>query len=429
MTLITKSVKGTIDILPKDSYKYRFIENILKSESEIFGFKEIRTPSIEHTELFERSVGSASDVVQKEMYTFNDKAGRSITLRPEGTAGIARAVIENGLYNEGLPIKTYYISSCFRYEKPQSGRFREFHQFGAEIFGSTSPFADADLIRFVNNIFNRIGVKNLSIQINSIGCVKCRKEYENDLKMFLKNNESDLCDLCNSRIEKNTMRVLDCKNPKCNKIVNNSPIILDYLCNDCMIHFQLVQKYLKKSEIEYVVNPKIVRGLDYYSKTVFEFISNDLGSNSAICGGGRYDNLIKELSSLDIPSLGFGLGIERLMMLLELQKIEIPNNVVEIYIATLGEKSKLEAFDLCGKLRKNSICSEYDISGKSLKAQLKYANKINAKFCIVLGDEEIKNGKLLLKNMFTSKTYEILKNQTFFDGIYSTYLNIQSEQI
>lgn len=430
MALLTKAVKGTQDILPKESYKYAFIENILRNESEISGFKEIRTPVFEHTELFERSVGNATDVVQKEMYTFKDRAERSLTLRPEGTAGAARAMLEHGLFNDGLPIKLSYIDSCYRYEKPQSGRLREFHQFGLEIFGTKSAIADAELIRVANNIFVRIGIKDVSLQINSIGCSKCREKYQKVLKKYFVDNKENLCDTCLERLERNPMRILDCKNPECNKISNMAPVIIDYLCDECKTHFESVKKYLDKSGIEYVVNPKIVRGLDYYTRTVFEFVSDDIGSQGTICGGGRYDYLIEEIGDKDIPSLGFGLGIERLMLLIDKEGIEIPKlNEIEIYIAAIGESAKTETFDLVGKLRECGIPCEYDITDRSLKAQMKYANKIGAKYSIVLGEDEIKNGKAVLKNMKTKETYDILKDGSFFNGLSEVYINIEEDNI
>lgn len=431
MSLITKAVKGTQDILPKDSYKYSFIENILRDESETAGFKEIRTPAFEHTELFKRSVGDSTDVVQKEMYTFYDKADRSLTLRPEGTAPTARAMLEHGLFNEGVPLKLSYIDSCYRYEKPQSGRLREFHQFGLEIFGTEAPIADAELIRTANNIFTRIGIKNnISLQINSIGCGECRKKYREALKDYFMNCEYELCYTCLDRLERNPMRILDCKDPDCKKAIENAPAILDYICDDCREHFESVKKFLDRDEIKYSVNPKIVRGLDYYTRTVFEFASDALGAQRQVCGGGRYDSLIEEIGGRDMPSLGFGLGIERLMLLIENLGIEIPKSKeVEIYVAAVGENAIFEAFNLVGKLRECSIPCECDITKRSLKAQMKYANKIGARYAIVLGDEEIENGKAVLKDMETKETHDIIKDGSFFNSISEAYLAIKKEEI
>lgn len=430
MALLTKAVKGTQDILPKESYKYAFIENVLRDESETSGFREIRTPVFEHTELFERSVGNTTDVVQKEMYTFKDRAERSLTLRPEGTAGAARAMLEHGLFNDGLPVKLSYIDSCYRYEKPQSGRLREFHQFGLEIFGTQSPIADAELIRVANNIFIRIGIKGISLQINSIGCPECRAEYQKVLKKYFSDNKENLCSTCLERLERNPMRILDCKNPECKEISSVAPVIIDYICDECKTHFESVKKYLGKAGIEYVVNPKIVRGLDYYTRTVFEFVSDNIGAQGTICGGGRYDCLIEEIGDKDMPSLGFGLGIERLMLLIDKEGIEIPKpNEIEIYVAAIGESAKVEAFDLVGKLRECSIPCEYDITDRSLKAQMKYANKIGAKYSIVLGEDEIKNGKAVLKNMRTKETYDILKDGSFFNALSEVYINIKEDEM
>lgn len=429
MELITKAVKGTQDILPKDSYKYNFIENILKDESETAGFKEIRTPVFEHTELFKRSVGATTDVVQKEMYTFDDKADRSLTLRPEGTASTVRAMLEHGLFNEGLPLKLSYIDSCYRYEKPQSGRLREFHQFGLEIFGTDSPIADAELIRTANNIFTRIGIKNLLLQINSIGCSECRKDYQEALRKYFVNNKSKLCKTCLERLERNPMRILDCKNPECKEVAKDAPIILDYICDDCKEHFESVKSFLDKNEIKYSVNPGIVRGLDYYTRTVFEFVSNNIGAQSTVCGGGRYDSLVKEIGGKDMPSLGCGFGIERLMLLIESLEIEIPKSKeVEIYIAAIGKPAMFETFDLAGKLRECGIPCEYDITGRSLKSQMKYANKIGAKYSIVLGDEEIEKGRAILKNMQTKETRDIIRCGSFFNSVSEAYLEVKKDE-
>lgn len=430
MALITKAVKGTQDILPKDSYKYSFIENILRDESETAGFKEIRTPVFEHTELFKRSVGITTDVVKKEMYTFDDKADRSLTLRPEGTAPTVRAMLEHGLFNEGLPLKLSYIDSCYRYEKPQSGRLREFHQFGLEIFGTQSPIADAELIRTANNIFRRIGIKNISLQINSIGCDECRKKYQKALESYFMDVEDVLCGTCLERLERNPMRILDCKNPECQEIAKVAPSIIDYICDDCKEHFESVKKFLDQDGIKYSVNPGIVRGLDYYTRTVFEFVSDEICAQSTVCGGGRYDKLIEEIGGKDMPALGFGMGIERLMLLIENSEIEIPKSKeVEIYIAAIGENAMLETFDLVGKLRECGIPCEYDITGRSLKAQMKYADKIGAKYSVVLGDEEIEKGKAALKDMATKETYDVVKGESFFNSISEVYLGIKKEEI
>lgn len=325
MALITNAIKGTLDVLPKESYKIQYVESAVREIAENFGFYEMRTPVFEHTELFQRSVGETTDVVQKEMYTFADKGGRSITLRPEGTAGAARAFLENGLFNEALPQKIYYLTSCYRYEKPQAGRLREFHQFGVEAFGAGSPAQDAEIIALANEVFNYLGVKNLTLEINSIGCPACRAAYQKALKAYFENYKSDLCDTCNGRLDRNPMRILDCKSPVCSKIAADAPKILDYLCDDCRAHFDAVQQYLNTMQIDFTVNPEIVRGLDYYTRTVFEFVSNEIGAQGTVCGGGRYDGLLEELGGKPMPACGFGMGLERLLLLMDAQNTPFPD--------------------------------------------------------------------------------------------------------
>lgn len=426
MDLITKSVKGTQDVLPKESYKWQFVEKIMREEANAHSFKEIRTPVFEHTELFQRSVGDTTDVVQKEMYTFNTKGEDSITLRPEGTAGSARAILEHGVYNDGYPIKAYYFTSCYRYEKPQKGRLREFHQFGMEVYGAASYFADAEVICAADSIFKRLGVKGLNLEINSIGCPNCRANYHKALKEYFAGHTSELCETCLSRLEKNPMRILDCKSPICSKIAEKAPTVLDYICDDCREHFEGVKKCLDSVGIEYTVNPTIVRGLDYYTRTVFEFVSSSIGAQGTVCGGGRYDGLIEELGGQHTPSLGYAIGLERLLLLLEAQGIEIPAApTCDIYIAGLGEKAQLKSFELVKTVRSSSLSAECDIVGRSLKAQMKYADKIGAKFSIVLGDSEIESGKAQLKNMETGEKAEISLGENFFSDFYNIYIQSQ----
>lgn len=426
MDLITKSVKGTQDVLPKESYKWQFVEKIMREEAHAYSFKEIRTPVFEHTELFQRSVGDTTDVVQKEMYTFNTKGEDSITLRPEGTAGSARAVLEHGVYNDGYPIKAYYFTSCYRYEKPQKGRLREFHQFGMEVYGAASYFADAEVICAADSIFKRLGVKGLNLEINSIGCPKCRPNYHKALKEYFSEHTSELCETCLSRLEKNPMRILDCKSPVCSKIAEKAPTVLDYICDECREHFEGVKKCLDSVGIEYTVNPTIVRGLDYYTRTVFEFVSSSIGAQGTVCGGGRYDGLIEELGGQHTPSLGYAIGIERLLLLLEAQGIEIPAAPsCDVYIAGLGENAQLKSFELVKAVRSSSLSAECDIVGRSLKAQMKYADKIGAKFSIVLGDSEIESGMAQLKNMKTGEKTEISLGENFFPDFYNAYIKSQ----
>lgn len=412
MALITKAPRGTQDILPRNSYRWQVVENILMETAAHYGFKEIRTPVFEHTELFQRSVGETTDVVQKEMYTFEDKGGRSITLRPEGTAGAARAMLENALYNEGLPVKVYYRDSCYRYEKPQAGRLREFHQFGVEVFGTPSPAADAEIICIAHAIFERLDVKNIELELNSIGCPSCRAEYHKALRAYFEQYKDQLCETCLGRLERNPMRILDCKSPVCSQIAAGAPVMLDYICEDCKNHFENVKRYLDAAEISYSINPTIVRGLDYYTRTVFEFVSHEIGAQGTVCGGGRYDGLVKEMGGQDMPSLGFGMGMERLLLLLENQGVELPEQEpCDVYIAGIGDAAQVEAFRLVQEIRDEGFSAECDVAGRSLKAQMKYADKIGAKFSMVLGDNELETGRANLKNMANGEQQEVeLKN-------------------
>ena len=408
MSEINRAIKGTNDILPEESNKWQFVESKMLETALQFGFKEIRVPVFEHTEVFLRSVGDTTDVVQKEMYTFDDKGGRSITLRPELTAGVIRSAIEKGLVNGALPQKLCYIGGCYRYEKPQAGRLREFHQFGVECVGAAAPNADAEVISLAKSVLDNIGIKNISLEINSIGCPECRKEYHKALKEYFSANAENLCDTCKDRLDRNPMRILDCKSPVCKKIAENAPVVIDFLCDDCRDHFEKVKAHLEAMQIEYKVNPKIVRGLDYYTRTVFEFVSGDIGAQSTVCGGGRYDGLIGQMGGPKTPSLGFAMGIERLMMVLSAQNAELPEApTCDLFIATLGDNAVLKASALCYELRDEGYKAQTDICGRGLKAQMKYADKIGAKFTLVLGDNEVESGKATLKNMSTSETHEI----------------------
>ena len=400
MALVTKSIKGTQDTLPSESYKIQFVEQSVLEIAKNYGYKEIRVPVFEHTELFQRGVGDTTDVVQKEMYTFEDKGGRSITLRPEGTAGVVRSYIEHGLFNEAQPQKVCYLISCYRYEKPQAGRLREFHQFGCECFGTASPAADAELISLVNDIFAFLDVKNLKIQINSIGCPECRKNYHKALQEYFESKKDDLCATCLGRLERNPMRILDCKSPVCSDIAKDAPKVTDYLCDECDDHFKKTQQYLDAMNIPYEVNPSIVRGLDYYTKTVFEFVSTEIGAQGTVCGGGRYDGLVEEIGGNHTPALGFAMGMERLLMLMEAQGIEFPaEDKCDLYIASMGENATLKASQIASDVRGNGMHAQFDIVGRSVKAQMKYANKIGAAYTVVLGDSEIEAGVAKVKNM------------------------------
>lgn len=408
MSEINRAIKGTNDILPSESHKWQFVEGKMLETAALYGFKEIRVPVFEHTEVFLRSVGDTTDVVQKEMYTFDDKGGRSITLRPELTAGVVRSSIEKGLVNGALPVKVCYIGGCYRYEKPQAGRLREFHQFGVECVGAAAPNADAEVIALARQVLTSVGVKNISLEINSIGCPECRKAYHAALKEYFSANTDKLCGTCCDRLERNPMRILDCKSPICSEIAAGAPVVLDYLCDECAEHFSKVKENLTAMGIEYTVNPHIVRGLDYYTKTVFEFVSGDIGAQSTVCGGGRYDGLIAQMGGPSVPSLGFGMGIERLMMVLDSQGAEMPEaQTTDIYIATMGEKASLKAMSLCAELRDEGYKAETDVCSRGLKAQMKFADKIGAKFTVVLGDDEIDSGKAKLKDMKEGTVTEI----------------------
>ena len=399
--------KGTKDMLPQDAYKWHFVENKFREIAKFYGMREIRTPMFEHTDLFLRGVGDTTDIVQKEMYTFNDKVNRSITLKPEGTAPVVRAFIENRLFNEAQPTKLYYAIPCFRYENVQKGRLRQFHQFGTEVFGSKEPSMDAEVIAFAMEFLKSLGLKSLSLNINNLGCPNCRPKYNEALKKFLEENYDDLCGLCQSRFEKNPMRILDCKNKNCGEITKNAPIILDYMCEECDTHFTEVKKYLDALNIPYTVDPGIVRGLDYYTKTIFEILNDDF----TVCGGGRYDRLIEQLGGPEMPAVGFGLGIERLLLTLQNEGIEIPNEgLYDLYIGARGEDGKLASFKLANALRTRGIKTEINHMGRSLKAEMKYANKIGAKFTVVLGDDELQTGNAKFKRMSDGEQFEVNLN-------------------
>lgn len=422
MKLLTKAPRGTQDTLPGESYKWQFVENLALDTARLFGFKEIRVPTFEHTELFKRSVGDTTDVVQKEMFTFEDRGGRSLSLRPEGTAGTVRAALENGILNDALPVKLSYVVSCFRNERPQAGRFKEFHQFGVEMFGAAAPGADAEVIGVANDIFDQLGIRNLELQINSIGCPECRAKYQEALKEYFGAHIDTLCETCKERLEKNPMRLLDCKVDGCAEIAKDAPLILDYICDDCRKHFEMTKVNLQAMDIRFVVNPRIVRGLDYYTRTVFEFVSNDLGAQSTVCGGGRYDGLVETLGGKPTPALGFAMGLERLLMILDKQGIEIPApQPCDLYIASIGEGAALKAAQLTSLLRKEGFYVEFDTVGRSLKAQMKYADKLGARLSMVLGDDEVNSCRAKLKDMGDGETKEI-EFKDLPDAVYQKHL-------
>lgn len=400
--------KGTKDALPSDIYKWHYVEGKIRGLTDLYGYREIRTPVFEHTELFLRGVGDTTDIVNKEMYTFLDKGDRSMTLKPEGTAGVARSFIENALDNNPQPTKMYYLTPVFRYEKPQSGRLREHHQFGVELYGADSPYADAEVIGLAKNLFDVLGVGNLTLNINSIGCPTCRAEYSKSLREYFGAYKQDLCPTCLERLEKNPLRILDCKVDKCKEIAKGAPVVLDYICDDCREHHERLKEVLTALNIEYEVNPNIVRGLDYYTKTVFEFVSNDIGSQGTVCGGGRYNNLVADLGGKSTPSVGFGMGIERLIMVMDNAGLSFGDKETSLlYIAPLAG-GELFAEKMAFELRKEGVSADCDIIGRSLKSQMKYADKGGYKYVIVLGEEEINKGEVVLKGM-TDKSAVTLK--------------------
>lgn len=417
--MLTKAPKGTNDILPDKSHIWQHIEKEILKICKEYNYKEIRTPVFEHTELFERGVGDTTDVVEKEMYTFNDKGGRSITLRPEGTASVSRSYIENGIFNTPQPSKLFYNIACYRYEKNQAGRYREFHQFGAEVLGGGEPSIDAELMSLAMLLYKRMGLTNLKLNINSIGCPECRKEYNNKLREFLKPNYDNLCDTCKNRFEKNPLRILDCKSSVCKDIAKGAPMLIDCICDECRNHFEAVKKALENMGIEYFIDPYIVRGLDYYTKTVFEIIADNKNSNSTICGGGRYDGLIAQLGHTNTPAAGFAMGLERLILTMEEQGVKFPEaNTPDLYIGSMGEGAVSFASGLAFKLREMGLSVEIDHLKRSVKAQMKFANKIGAKNAVIIGDNEMEENKAKIKNMESGEEKETsLVPQDIFDII------------
>ncbi|SFD14720.1 histidine--tRNA ligase [Ruminococcus albus] len=409
--------KGTADMLPAQAYKWHTIEKLASETAEQYGFREIRVPAFEETGLFLRSVGETTDVVQKEMYTVTATGDSEFTLRPEGTAGVMRAVIENGLLNEAFPQKVYYLINCFRHENVQKGRLREFHQFGCEMVGSADAKADADVISMAKSFMDRIGLRDIELNINSIGCPTCRAKYQQALRDYFGARRDELCDTCKERLEKNPMRLLDCKSPICKEIGKNAPLIIDYLCDECSDHFEKLKKYLGLMGIDFVVNPKIVRGLDYYTRTVFEFISKDIGAQGTVCGGGRYDGLIEELSGKAVPALGFAMGIERLILTMEAQNCDfMEEKTCDLYIASMGDEAVDKSMELAMKLRDEGFFVEYDLMGRGIKPQMKYAGKIGAKFVLVIGSSELETGCAKLKNMASGEQADIKLDDSFVDN-------------
>ncbi|MDR0406070.1 MAG: histidine--tRNA ligase [Clostridiales bacterium] len=402
--MLTKAPRGTKDVPPNEVYKWRYAEDAIRALCACFGFQEIRVPVFEHTELYERGVGDTTDVVQKEMYTFEDKGGRSVTLRPEGTAGVVRAYLENNLYAEAAPAKLFYLMSCYRYEKPQAGRLREFHQFGVETFGASSPEADAETISLAMQLLAALGLDGLKLFINSVGCPVCRTEYNKKLRAYFGQYTDRLCQTCLARLEKNPMRIIDCKNPVCKEIGKGAPMLIDGQCGTCEAHFNSVREILSSLGIAFETDPTIVRGLDYYTTTVFEIKAEEL----VVCGGGRYNNLVARLGGADTPGIGFGMGLERLIMTLERNNLlpEKPEGA-EVYLASVGDAAARTAQRLTYELRRAGIRAESDLMKRSVKAQMKYADKINAKYVAVLGEDELSAGRVNVKRMSTGEQVPI----------------------
>jgi len=392
--------KGTQDIIPGSVEKWQEIEMQIRKICSDFGYQEIRTPIFESTELFKRGVGETTDIVNKEMYTFMDKGERSITLRPEGTASVCRAYVENKLSNQPQPVKLYYLGPMFRYENTQAGRFRQFHQFGAEVLGGEDPIVDAEVIHLIWEFYRRIGLRGLEVHINSVGCPVCRANHRDKLQDFLRDRKSDLCTDCQTRFEKNPMRILDCKKRECQKLTTGVPTTLDTLCDECEKHFGQVQQYLRSAEIPFKINPKMVRGLDYYQKTAFEVMAEGIGAQSAICGGGRYDGLVKDIGGPATPGIGFAMGIERILAVLENQKIEAEEQVENtVLVAALGDLAREKGFQLISELRQSGVKALIDLMGRGLKSQMKYADRVKARFVIIMGEEELAKNLVIIRDM------------------------------
>ena len=406
--MIISAPKGTKDVLPNQVYKWHHVENAFAETCRRYGFKEIRTPVFEHTELFARGVGDTTDIVEKQMYTFEDYAKRSITLKPEGTSPVVRSFIEHKQYAEVQPTKYYYDIPCFRYEKPQSGRLREFHQFGVEIFGTMNMMADSEVIALAADFLSGLGIKDVELRINSIGCPECREKHRAALRDFLKPKYNDLCDTCKGRFDRNPMRILDCKSEVCQQLVQGAPVMLDYLCDDCSQAFSDLQNNLNAAGVEFIVDPGIVRGLDYYTKTAFEFVSNNIGAQGTVCGGGRYDNLIEQLGGPSVPGVGFGLGIERLLLVMEANGITIPEPPgVDLFVAVMGDSAKAVGLRMTRELRNKGFSVEMDGLSRNIKGQLKYADRLNARYTAVIGDNELAEGKVSLKDMASGNQIQV----------------------
>lgn len=424
MALLTSAPKGTQDILPSQSGNWHYIERKALSIAERYGFREMRTPTFEHTELFLRSVGDTTDVVQKEMYTFRDKKDRSITLRPEGTAGVVRAAIENGLLNGQLPLKISYIVNCFRYEKPQAGRLREFHQFGVELFGADGAAADAEVISLAEEALSSLGVTRIRLMLNSIGCKTCRPEYQKKLRAYFQEHEGELCETCKGRLLTNPMRIIDCKSPACKKLAESAPKMIGHLCPECEAHFAGLKKRLDAMGIAYQIDPDIVRGLDYYVRTVFEFVTDAIGAQGTVCGGGRYDGLVETVGGPALSGIGFAIGLERLLLVMAASGAEFPPaKGCDLYLAAVGDAASAEAGAIARKLRLEGFSVETDLTGRSLKAQMRYADKIGAAYSAVLGESELAGGTVKVRDMAGGRQAELPLGDGFLGAFYQLTLS------
>jgi len=411
--MLTKAPKGTKDILPQEAYRWHYIEEKFAAICRRYGFQEMRTPVFEHTELFHRSVGDTTDIVQKEMYSFQDYGKRNITLKPEGTSPVVRAYVEHKLYAGTQPGKFYYNIPCFRYEKPQSGRLREFHQFGVETFGASDMLADAEIISIADDFLREMGITDIELRINSVGCPECRKKHREALREFLTPKYEALCDTCKSRFDRNPMRILDCKSPVCQELVQGAPVMLDYLCDDCRQAFDELKSNLDAMGIDYTVDPGIVRGLDYYTKTAFEFVTTAIGAQGTVCGGGRYDELVEEIGGPATPGVGFGLGKERLLLTMEACGAEIPElGGIDVFIAVMGEEAKAAGLKLVRQLRQSGISAQMDVMGRNIKNQFKYANRMGAAKTVVIGQDELENNSFTIKDMETSQQTAVPMEKT-----------------
>lgn len=408
--MLTKAPKGTKDILPTDVHKWHFVEDAFKDVCIKYGYKEVRTPVFEHTELFARGVGDTTDIVEKQMYTFNDLGQRSITLKPEGTSGVCRAFLEHKLFANVQPTKFYYNIPCFRYEKPQSGRLREFHQLGIEVFGSYDMLSDAEVIALAEDFLKGLGIKSLELRINSIGCPTCRATYRQVLQDYFRPHLEELCETCKGRFDRNPMRIIDCKNESCKEIAKNAPLMLDHICDECKNDFEELKNNLDIMGVLYTVDPTIVRGLDYYTKTAFEFVSGELGAQSTVCGGGRYNNLIEQLGGDSVPGVGFAMGFERLLLTMEAENVKIEDTEKSDVLVAMLDKSNAcrnYGLTLAKKLRSEGIKVQIDLLARNFKGQFKFADRIGAKYVIVIGEDEIKTDTLTLKNMANSQQISV----------------------